>query len=218
MFYLINHITLHSDHFTWKQAVHQSSLFQTVMSWCQHILFQHDAVNITFLFTIFKGPENGFHGSQPWMTFHYRIFHSTSKFYWGHQQHYILNALTSPSVQGLLLYTLSFSKGKNCIVFYLANKEARILCLIFCHQKLSNGKQNCLWCELLHCLAGKGHSFSCKQTGGQRWYQNVRNILVWINGFGGEKTDPITLVPVVAYHTPTLTSSNGTSSITIENL
>jgi len=34
----------------------------------------------------------------------------------------------------------------------------------------------------------------------------------------GQKTDPITLLPLVAYHTPTFTSSNDTSLISVENL
>jgi hypothetical protein len=47
----------------------------------------------------------------------------------------------------------------------LMNEEAKIIHLLFCHQKHSaNNIQNCLQCELLHCLAGERRKKERKNT------------------------------------------------------
>lgn len=60
-----------------------------------------------------------------------------------------------------------------------------------------------LWCQLLHCLAGKRHRFFCNQTGVPRQYQNVTYWCEFMVLGKKKKIDPITLVPLVAYHTLT---------------
>ena len=44
-----------TDCFAWRQAAHQSPLFQSAVSHNRRILFQFIVVNITILLDIFKG-------------------------------------------------------------------------------------------------------------------------------------------------------------------
>lgn len=69
---------------------------------------------------------------------------------------------------------------KNCIGLYLENTKGHNSLLIIVSPKktLSNNPQNCWQCELLHCLAGKRHSFSPSD----RYSKVVSqcNFLIWI--------------------------------------
>lgn len=92
----------------------------------------------------------------------------------------------------------------------LANAEAIIPCLLFCHQKCYvNKAENCLRCELLNCFFKKNHTCLRNGTNVQNWCQNV--ISTGIYG-------PIIIAAFTTNHTSTLTLCKGTSWINIRKL
>jgi hypothetical protein len=74
-------------------------------------------------------------------------------------------------MQGFLTYTLSFNLPHKWKLhsWDLAN-EATVPCLLLCDLKNSvNSAQNCLLCEMLHCLGLKRLRLSHNQTNVQKW-------------------------------------------------
>lgn len=64
--------------------------------------------------------------------------------------------------------------------------------------------QNCLWCELLHCLAEKRYSFChIRQV-----FKKLCQMAVWMHGLR-KKFVEVIVVALIIHHTPSLTFCNG---------
>jgi hypothetical protein len=104
-------------------------------------------------------------------------------------------------MQGFLTYTLSFNvPHKWKLHSWDLTNETTVHCLLLFDLKHSaNSAQNCLLCDLLHCLSVKWYRLSHNQTS----VQNMVNLSLWV--YDIKKNGLRYLATLVARHTSHLT-------------